>query len=54
MITIEPQLEDLILRTFTFVRDDIEMVGRSEECRATWVSSRPQGEISSFPAEVAW
>ena len=47
VITIEPQLKGLILRSLTFVRDDIEMAGRSEGCRATWVSSRPQ-ERSHF------
>ncbi len=42
VITTQPQLKDLIVRSLTFVRDDIEMAGRSEGYRATRVSSRPQ------------
>jgi len=46
VITIEPQLKDLILRSLTFVRDDIEMAGHSVRRRVTWVSSRPTRERS--------
>ena len=48
VIAIEHQYKDLILRSLTFVRDDIEMEGRSGVYRATWVPSRPLGEISSI------
>lgn len=54
VITIEPQLKDHMLRSLTFVRDNIVIAGRPEEYRTTWVSSRLLGEISSFPAEVQW
>jgi signal transduction histidine kinase len=48
VLTIEPQLKSLILRSLTCVRDDIAMAGRSEGYRATWVSSRPQGRDLLF------
>ena len=54
VMTTKPQLKGLIVRSLTIASDDIEMAGRSEGCRTTAVSSRPQGEISSFPAEVRW
>ena len=51
MSTLAPQLKDLVWRSLTFVRDDIVIAGRSEECRTTQVSSRPKGEISFLEAE---
>lgn len=53
-LCIETQLKDLIFRSLPFIRDNIVIASRAEECRTTWMSSRPKGEISFLQAEFWW